>query len=124
MEEILREELISRFKADAVELKLFSTAQLEALSGDSAPAMLEEFMQADRPTCGELSGDKMHSLFEEQLGDSGSAALIPIRTSALSGVLAIGSRDTKRFPPGKGVDFLISLGELVSLTLQAVETKD
>ena len=124
VEEILREELISRFKADAVELKLFSTAQLEALSGDSAPAMLEEFMQADRPTCGELSGDKMHSLFEEQLGDSGSAALIPIRTSALSGVLAIGSRDTKRFPPGKGVDFLISLGELVSLTLQAVETKD
>ena len=124
VQEILREELTSRFRADAVELKLFSAAQLEALSGDAAPAMFEEFMQADRPSCGELGEDKLRSLFGEQLGDSGSAALIPIRTSSMSGVLAIGSRDIERFPPGKGVDFLIGLGELVSLTLQAVGTKE
>lgn len=124
VEQILREELTSRFSADAVELRLFSTTQLEALSGDAAPAMFEEFMQADRPSCGALNGEKLHSLFEKQLGDSGSAALIPIRTSNLSGVLAIGSKDIERFPPGKGVDFLISLGELVSLTLQAVGSKE
>ena len=124
VQQILREELTSRFRADAVELKLFSAAQLEALSGDAAPAMFEEFMQADRPSCGELGEDKLRSLFGEQLGNSGSAALIPIRTSSMSGVLAIGSRDIERFPPGKGVDFLIGLGELVSLTLQAVGSKD
>lgn len=124
VQEILREELTSRFRADAVELKLFSAAQLEAQAGDAIPAMFEEFMQADRPTCGELSGEKLRGLFDGQLGDSGSAALIPIRTSSLSGVLAIGSKDIERFPPGKGVDFLISLGELVSLTLQSVGPKE
>lgn len=122
--EILREELTSRFTADAVELKLFSAAQLEAHASESTPAIFEDFMQADRPSCGELSKEKLHNLFDEQLGDTGSAALIPIRTSSLSGVLAIGSKDSERFPPGKGVDFLISLGELVSLTLQAVGSKE
>lgn len=62
-------------------------------------------------------------LFGDQAGDSGSAALIPIRTSELSGVLAIGSRDRNRFHAGKGVDFLVRLGELVSLTLQAVNRR-
>jgi uncharacterized protein YigA (DUF484 family) len=124
VQEILQEELTSRFRADAVVLKLFSAAQLEALPGDATPAMFEEFMQADRPSCGELSAEKLRSLFDEQLGDSGSAALIPIRTSNLSGVLAIGSKDSERFPPDKGVDFLIGLGELVSLTLQAVSAKE
>jgi len=122
--EILREELTSRFKADAVELKLFSAAQLEAHASEATPAIFEDFLQADRPSCGELSKEKLHSLFDEQLGNTGSAALIPIRTSSLSGVLAIGSKDSERFPPGKGVDFLISLGELVSLTLQAVGSKE
>jgi len=124
VQEILREELTSRFRADAVELKLFSAAQLEALSGDAAPAMFEEFMQADRPSCGELGKEKLRSLFGAQLGDAGSAALIPVRTNSLSGVLAIGSKDIERFPPGKGVDFLIGLGELVSLTLQAVGSEE
>lgn len=124
VQEILREELTSHFNADAVELKLFSAAQLEAHAIEAIPATFEDFMQADRPSCGELTGEKLHSLFDEQLGDSGSAALIPIRTSSLSGVLAIGSKDSERFPPGKGVDFLIGLGELVSLTLQAVDSEE
>ncbi len=124
VQEMLRDELTSSFEADAVELKLFSSAQLEAHAGETVPAIFEDFIQADRPSCGELTEEKLRSLFEEQLGNTGSAALIPIRTSNLSGVLAIGSQDIQRFPPGKSVDFLISLGELVSLTLQAVASTE
>jgi len=121
---ILVEELGSRFKADAVALRLFSAAELESKSDASASAIFGDFLQADSPTCGELGGGKLRSLFADQLGETGSAALIPIRTSHLSGVLAIGSKDIQRFPPGKGVEFLTSLGELVSLTLQAVGSEE
>jgi len=118
----LQDELRGRFQADAVELKLFSTEELEsARISEAGLAIFRKFMHTDKPTCGPLSGDKLKVLFGDQAGDEGSAALIPIRTSRLSGVLAIGSRDPNRFHAGKGVDFLVRLGELVSLTLQAVD---
>lgn len=116
----LQDELRTKFSADAVELKLFIREELDAHATDPGLAIFREFMDADKPTCGTLGAEKLKTLFGDQAGPEGSAALIPIRTSALSGVLAIGSRDTDRFHRGKGVDFLIRLGELVSLTLQAV----
>ncbi len=122
---ILQDELRARFNADAVELKLFSTEDLEeARVSEAGLAIFRKFMRTDKPTCGPLSGEKLKVLFGDQAGESGSAALIPIRTSELAGVLAIGSRDRDRFHAGKGVDFLIRLGELVSLTLQAVARRD
>ncbi len=117
----LQDELRDRFHADAVELKLFSSEDLdEARVSEAGLAIFRKFMRTDRPTCGPLSGDKLKVLFGDQAGESGSAALIPIRTRELAGVLAIGSRDRDRFHAGKGVDFLVRLGELVSLTLEAV----
>ncbi len=117
----LQDELRGRFQADAVELKLFSEEELEqAHVSEAGLAIFQKFMRADKPTCGPLAGDKFKVLFGDQAGESGSAALIPIRTTELSGMLAIGSRDRERFHAGKGVDFLIRLGEVVSLTLQAV----
>jgi len=120
----LQDELRARFNADAVELKLFSTEDLEeARVSEAGMAIFRKFMRTDKPTCGPLSGEKLKVLFGDQAGDNGSAALVPIRTSELSGVLAIGSRDRERFHAGKGVDFLVRLGELVSLTLEAVSSK-
>ncbi len=120
----LQDELRDRFNADAVELKLFSQEDLEeAQVSEAGMAIFHKFMRTDRPTCGPLNGEKLRVLFGDQAGDNGSAALVPIRTSELSGVLAIGSRDRNRFHAGKGVDFLVRLGELVSLTLQAVSNR-
>ena len=116
----LQDELRSKFNADAVELKLFSIEELDAHSNESALSVFRDFMDTDKPSCGVLDEKKLQTLFGDQLGNHGSAALIPIRTTTLSGVLAIGSKDNDRFHPGKGVDFLIRLGELVSLTLRAV----
>ena len=120
----LQDELRDRFNADAVELKLFSTEDLkEAQMSEAGMAIFRKFMHTDKPTCGPLKDEKLKVLFGDQAGEEGSAALIPIRTSDLSGVLAIGSRDRERFHSGKGVDFLVRLGELASLTLQAVSAR-
>lgn len=121
---ILQDELRERFNADAVELKLFSTRELEeAQVSESGLALFRTFMNIDKPTCGPLKADKLKTLFGNQAGEEGSAALIPIRTSDLSGILAIGSQDRERFHSGKSVDFLVRLGELVSLSLQAMDTR-
>ena len=120
----LQDELRERFNADAVELKLFSTRELEeAQVSESGLAMFRTFMNTDKPTCGPLKADKLRTLFGEPAGDEGSAALIPIRTSDLSGILAIGSKDRQRFHSGKSVDFLVRLGELVSLSLQSMDIR-
>ncbi|WP_296802577.1 DUF484 family protein [Thiolapillus sp.] len=120
----LQDELRERFNADAVELKLFSTRELEeAQVSESGLAMFRTFMNTDKPTCGPLKADKLRTLFGEQAGDEGSAALIPIRTSDLSGILAIGSKDRQHFHSGKSVDFLVRLGELVSLSLQSMDIR-
>lgn len=118
----LQDELRGRFNADAVELKLFSTRELEeAQVSESGLTLFRSFMDTDKPTCGPLKAEKLKTLFGEQIGTEGSAALIPIRTSDLSGILAIGSHDRERFHSGKSVDFLMRLGELISLSLQSMD---
>lgn len=118
--DVLQDALREQFQADAVELKLFSAGELEAHSAEPGPALFKEFMDKGRPSCGPLDSKKLEYLFRSQSRDTCSAALIPLRTDSLVGVLAIGSRDPERFHAGKGVDFLIRLSEVVSHTLQAV----
>ena len=117
---VLQDELRDQFKADAVELKLFSPADLSASDGDATPGLFRDFLERGRPTCGVLDARQLEYLFGPVAGETGSAALIPLRGMQVTGILAIGSRDTDRFHAGKGVDFLRRLGEVVSHTLQAV----
>jgi uncharacterized protein YigA (DUF484 family) len=117
---VLQEELRDQFQADAVELKLFAPDALDAPAGTPVPTMFREFLEKGRPTCGTLDGPRLDYLFGAAASETGSAALVPLRADRLRGVLAIGSRDQDRFHPGKGVDFLRRLGEIVSHTLQAV----
>ena len=46
-----------------------------------------------------------------------SAALVPLGENASLGFLVIGSADPEHFHPGKRVDFLGRLGELVAVAL-------
>ena len=117
---VLQDELRDQFKADAVELKLFATGELDAHVGEAVPDLFSDFLERGRPTCGALEARQLEYLFGPLAGETGSAALIPLRALNVSGILAIGSRDRERFHPGKGVDFLRRLGEVVSHTLQAV----
>lgn len=115
----LQDELREQFKADAVEMKLFASDQLEAHAHEAGPALFSDFIQRGRPNCGRLDKQKLEYLFGPQAGETGSAALIPLSAPPLAGVLAIGSRDPDRFHEGKSVDFLQRLAEVVSVTLQS-----
>ncbi|MCG6966421.1 MAG: DUF484 family protein [Chromatiaceae bacterium] len=114
----LQDELREQFKADAVEMKLFASDQLEAHAHEPGPALFRDFLQRARPNCGQLDKAKLEYLFGPQAGETGSAALIPLTAPPLAGVLAIGSRDPDRFHEGKSVDFLQRLAEVVSAKLQ------
>lgn len=118
----LQDELREQFKADAVEMKLFATEQLDAHAHEAGPALFKDFLDRARPNCGKLDKEKLEYLFGPQAGETGSAALIPLAAPPMAGVLAIGSRDPERFHEGKSVDFLQRLAEVVSATLQAVSS--
>jgi uncharacterized protein YigA (DUF484 family) len=125
--DVLEDELHDQFRADAVELRLFSALELEqqlAFESDrgepAEAAKFREFLDRGRPVCGHLSPDQLVFLFGPQAEEIGSAALIPVRGEGIVGVLAIGSRDPERFHVGKGTHFLARLGEVVSHTLQVV----
>ena len=53
----------------------------------------------------------------EQDVEVGSVALIPLGDHAEVGFLAIGCRDPDHFHPGKSIDFLTRIGELVAAAL-------
>jgi uncharacterized protein YigA (DUF484 family) len=118
----LQDELREQFKADAVEMKLFASEQLEAHAHEAGPALFRDFLKRARPNCGRLDKAKLEYLFGPQAGETGSAALIPLTAPPLAGVLAIGSRDPQRFHEGKRVDFLQRLAEVVSAKLQSASS--
>ena len=118
----LQDELREQFKADAVEMKLFASDQLEAHAHETVPALFRDFLQRARPNCGQLEKAQLEYLFGPQAGETGSAALIPLTAPPMAGVLAIGSRDPERFHQGKSVDFLQRLAEVVSAKLQSASS--
>ena len=123
--ELLEDHLHDEFKAEAVELKLFSTTRLREQdeSTEGAEPELEafmEFFQKGRPVCGPLTAQQLDYLFGVQAQEMGSAAILPIQGDDILGVLAIGSADPERFHPDMGTDLLLRLSQIVSRKLQAV----
>ena len=110
------------FRAD------LSTVRLFAPPADEADARLGEFVPAGagirerfdgilasgKPRCGRIEAELLTSLFEEQAGEIGSAALIPLAVSRPFGLLALCSREPGRFKPGSGTVFLQQIGDIVS----------
>jgi len=118
----LQDELHDKFRADAVELRLFSSSHLDDHTGsdEAEGAVFKDFFQQGRPVCGPLTPEQLQYLFSVEAEDIRSAALIPLRAEGVLGMLAIGSHDKGRFSPNKGTDFLVRLGEVVSHTLEVV----
>ncbi|MGD8913536.1 MAG: DUF484 family protein [Candidatus Thiodiazotropha sp.] len=119
----LEDELHDDFKADAVELRLFSASHIdehlgETLEGQSAT--FEQFFSQNQPICGKLDQDQLDYIFGTEGDRIASTALIPLKSEGALGLLAIGSCDKDRFAPHHGTEFLTRLGEIISRTLQAV----
>lgn len=119
---LLQDELYDHFQADAVELKLFSTGELERTDGANSEvlAQLREFLAAGKPACGHLDPAQMGFIFGPLADSVKSTAIIPLHNSDSTGILAIGSRDADRFSANKGTLFLSRLAELLSQLLRRV----
>ncbi|MGI9329147.1 MAG: DUF484 family protein [Gammaproteobacteria bacterium] len=121
----LEEQLRISFKADRAVLVLFH--QVEALHDsrflrmidrdDESLSPFKTFLESGNTRCGRVRDAQHRFLFGEGDVEIGSVALLPLGKGGASGFLAVGNRDAEYFHPGKSIDFLAKLGELVSCAL-------
>jgi uncharacterized protein YigA (DUF484 family) len=127
-EELLR----SSFNADQSVLVLFETDTVGefgefgnktrrflrlAERNDAALGPFKTFLTNSEPRCGSIRDSQKAFLFGPDADEIGSAALVPLGENAATGLLAIGSRDADYFHPGKSMDFLARLGDLLGCAL-------
>lgn len=126
---VLERELRVSFNADQAVLVLFRAADEPAgedlgrflrtvTRDDPAMSPFKTFLQSNTPRCGQVRDAQRDFLFGPGTVEIGSTALLPLGPRCELGFLAIGSRNAEHFHPGKGIDFLARLGELVSCTLR------
>ncbi|MFO7285811.1 MAG: DUF484 family protein [Gammaproteobacteria bacterium] len=80
------------------------------------------FLQGARTRCGPLRDRQKVLLFDREADAIESAAMLPLGPGASVGFLVIGSRDPTHFHPGKRMDFLNRIGELISVALAGEQT--
>jgi hypothetical protein len=112
LEAALREQ----FNAEAVAIKLFPVDP-DQRADDPLVQSFVDFVDRDRCLCGPLAPKQAQPLFGDDAAAIQSAALVPIRGTEQTGVLAIGSRDPKRFTPDMGTELLERLGAIAGAKL-------
>lgn len=123
-EELLR----SSFSAEHSVLVLFELDQVGEFEAegrflrliernDPAMAPFKTFLGGGVARCGLIRDSQRDFLFGPDAEEVGSAALVPLGENASAGFLAIGSRDADYFHPGKSMDFLSRLGDLLGCAL-------
>lgn len=85
-------------------------------SSDLKP--FKTFIDAASPRCGQIRDAQRAFLFGQDNLHIGSTALVPLGTDCDVGILAIGSKDSTRFHPGMGTEFLGRLGEIIGVVLK------
>lgn len=91
--------------------------QIDAEDAELRP--FSAFLRAARPRCGTLRDRQKAFLFPRDADSIVSAAMVPLGEAAKLGFLAIGSRDPDHFHPGKRMDFLSRIGELIAVALES-----
>jgi len=99
-EKAVRDGFVKRATADDADVRPFAT-----------------FLRAAKPRCGPLR-DRQKAIFDRDADAISSAALVPLGAESQLGFLIIGSRDPDHFHPGKRMDFLARLGEVLSVALR------
>lgn len=125
---VLEEQLRTGFSADRTFLVLFdpTTDAREAESPflrvvnreDPKLGSFKTFLQSSTPRCGRIRDAQRHYLFGADDVEIGSVALVPLGPKCELGFMAVGARDADHFHPGKSIDFLNRLGELVACALR------
>lgn len=114
--------LRSEFPGTEVTFRLFDhevpgKPAVHESGGGMSREVLLECAKSQRPVFGAEADALTVSLFGTGSG-IGSAAIIPLSDGKPIGLLALGSRDARRFRNGLGTLFLSHLGELVSRALR------
>lgn len=76
------------------------------------------FLQSRRVRCGRLLEDQLTLLFGRAAAEVRSVAVVPLYGGSEFGLVALGSRNSRRFQPAMGVLFLEQIGELLSAALK------
>ena len=122
VEAALCDSLRREFSAEEVTLKLFPVEA--AAEPDAVLSAFRDFLDREHSLCGPLDPERGGALFGDKSEKVASAALIPIRGEAFSGVLAVGSADPQRFRADMGTELLDRLGEVVSQKLRVLNHAD
>ena len=119
--DILEEQLRTEFSADRSVLVLFGdgngqSGQFQRYVERDAQVLgpFKSFLEGDTARCGTVRDAQRDFLFGAENCEIGSVALIPLGTGSKHGFLAIGSRSADHFHPGKSIDFLLRLGDLIA----------
>jgi len=126
--EIVEKRLSRDFDADAVVIRLFNTGHPDMKShpeilvwDEPALGAFEKIIAGRKPICGSLKPGQLESLFSDDAGYIGSAALIPLvkneHSTTCYGMLGIGSHDPLRFRSDMGTMFLKHLGDVLARVL-------
>jgi uncharacterized protein YigA (DUF484 family) len=97
----VREGFVRRMTQDDADVRPFAT-----------------FLRTAKPRCGPLR-DLQKNIFDRDADAVSSAALVPLGVESRLGFLIIGSRDPDHFHPGKRMDFLARLGEVLAVAIRA-----
>jgi uncharacterized protein YigA (DUF484 family) len=126
--DVLERQLLIAFGADQAMLVLFDdTGKAADYDGrflrqikrdDAALGPFKTFLKASTARCGTVRDTQRDFLFGTDNIEIGSVALIPLGPESDLGFLAIGSHSADHFHPGKSIDFLTRLGELVACVLK------
>lgn len=127
--ERLESSLRENFAAERAQLVLFRDADRQWIErpgfvrlfdrGDPVLRPFTTFLRTGRPRCGAMRDRQKSLLFERDADAVVSAAMVPIGENAKLGFLVIASGDADQFHPGKRMDFLTRLGDLVSAALES-----
>ena len=108
------------FQADFVAVRLIQPV-IDCPVGDlcvseDCPQLshFKQILEEGTPECGKPSREQVVFLFGTDATEVESIALVPLQHAGLKGVLAIGSRDPRRFEPAMGNLFLSQLSDVVA----------
>ncbi|VAW68916.1 Protein of unknown function DUF484 [hydrothermal vent metagenome] len=130
---IVDDELRHKLGTDFVYFRLTTDALLhnkdkvlESTQGHTYVADDDEVLELFAPLiekkniqCGLFSNEEIEQLFMKDAGEVASAAIIPVEDAGIRGLIALGSRDKKRYHAGMGTDFLTSLATLISAAMKS-----
>lgn len=127
---VLDDNLRKDFTSDVVRLYLFDISLsntytvIKSAIGAEARTQLAALLKG-KTLCGILKPQETEFLFTDMSNKIGSAAVVPLVSNCMQGVLAIGSFDAKYFNASMGTLLLTYVGEILTRTLNLlVEPKE